>query len=183
MFLDVVVDLHGSDFVEARSDFVCACVVGSIEGFKIDRKKMLLIENGEVKIVESWGIIGGREPKSILEIEDGIIVWREKQELGAFIVETHRARRIVGEDGGNSEYGMTGGEVHMIAGPVLEVRRPVDKSVARELMGPALHIHRQAGLPNLRGWLFIVAVGHTVAGAAMEVRIGWTSKGVREDEM
>ncbi len=38
-------------------------------------------------------------------------------------------------------------------------------------MDPALHIHRQAGLPNLRGWLFIVAIGHPVANSAMEMRI------------
>ena len=69
-------------------------MVWAIEQFEIDligRKKVLLVENGEVKIVESRVVIGGRKPKSILEIVDGIIVWCEKQKLRAFVVEAQRA--------------------------------------------------------------------------------------------
>ena len=59
----------------------------------------------------------------------------------------------------------------MIARSKLEVRRPVYESVARDWMGPALHIHRQAGFPDLPKRLFVVAIGDPGAGAAMEVRI------------
>ena len=45
------------------------------------------------------------------------------------------------------------------------------KSVARDLIGPALHIHRQAGFPDLQRRLFIVVIGNPGAGAAMEVRV------------
>ena len=59
----------------------------------------------------------------------------------------------------------------MIARSKLEVRRPVYESVARDWMGPALHIHRQAGFPDLPRRLLVVAIGDPAAGAAMEVRI------------
>ncbi len=91
MFLDAVVDFHGSDLVKPGSEVVCISVVTAWEGFKIGCQKMLLVENGEIKIVESRGIIGSREPKGILEIIDGVIMRREKKELGAFVVETDRA--------------------------------------------------------------------------------------------
>ena len=97
---------HRSVF-EARRNVACACVVWTIEQFEvgfIGRQKVLFVEDGEVKVVARWRVIGGREPKGVLEIVNGIIVWCEEQKLRAFIVEADRTCREVGEDGGNSEH-------------------------------------------------------------------------------
>ena len=59
----------------------------------------------------------------------------------------------------------------MVAWARLKVRRPVDKSVARDWMGSALHIYRQAGVPYLPRRFFIVAVGNPGARGAVEVRV------------
>ena len=47
----------------------------------------------------------------------------------------------------------------------------MNKSVARDWMGSALHIDRQAGVPDLSRWFFIVAVGNSSAIGSVEVRV------------
>ena len=59
----------------------------------------------------------------------------------------------------------------MVAWARLKVRRPVNKSVARDRMCSALHIDRQAGVPDLSRRFFIVAVGNTRAIGPVEVRV------------
>ena len=60
-------------------------------------------------------------------------------------------------------------------------------------MGSALHIDRQAGVPELSRWFFIVAVGNSSAIGTVEVRVvhsdlseicvRWTAKRVWKNEM
>ena len=83
----------------------------------------------------------------------------KEQKLGAFIVEADRTCREIGEDGGNGEHRISRGLIHVVAWARLKVRRPVNKSVARDWMGTALHINRQAGVPYLPRRFFIVAIG------------------------
>ena len=59
----------------------------------------------------------------------------------------------------------------MVAWARLKVRQPVNKSVARDWMGSALHIDRQAGVPDLPRRFFIVAVGNSSAIGSVEVRV------------
>ena len=69
----------------------------------------------------------------------------------------------------------------------------MNKSVARDWMGSALHIDRQAGVPDLSRWFFIVAVGNSSAIGSVEVRVvhsnlseicvRGTAKRVWKDEM
>ena len=172
--MDVPINFHGSDFVEARRDGPCAGVVRAIKEFeigRIGRKKVLFVENGEVEVVERGRVIGGWEPKGVLKIINSIIVRCKEQKLGAFIVEADRTCREIGEDGGNGEHRISRGLIHVVAWSRLKVRRPVDKSVSRDWMGSALHIHWQAGVPYLPRGFFIVAVGDPGAGGAVEVRV------------
>ena len=47
----------------------------------------------------------------------------------------------------------------------------MNKPVARDWVGSALHIYRQAGVPELSRWFFIVAVGNSSAiGSVAPVR-------------
>ena len=109
----------------------------------------MFVENGEVEVVERGRVIGGWEPKGVLKLINSIVVRCKEQKLRAFIVEADRTCREIGEDGGNSEHRIPRGEIHVVAWSRLKVRRPVYKSVARDWMGPALHIHGQAGVPDL----------------------------------
>ena len=47
----------------------------------------------------------------------------------------------------------------------------MNKSVARDWMGSALHIDRQAGVSDLSRRFFIVAVGNSSAIGSVEVRV------------
>ena len=54
VLLDVPVDFHGSDFVEARRDFTSAGVIRTVKQFEVFRvgcKEVLFIENGEVEVI------------------------------------------------------------------------------------------------------------------------------------
>ena len=69
----------------------------------------------------------------------------------------------------------------------------MNKPVARDWVGSALHIYRQAGVPELSRWFFIVAVGNSSAIGSVEVGvvhsylskicIRWTAKRVGKNEM
>ena len=69
----------------------------------------------------------------------------------------------------------------------------MNKSVARDWVGSALHIYRQAGVPELSRWFFIVAVGNSSAIGSVEVGVvhsdlskicvRWTAKRVWKNEM
>ena len=47
----------------------------------------------------------------------------------------------------------------------------MNKSVAGDWMGSALHIDRQAGVSDLSRWFFIVAVGNSSSIGSVKVRV------------
>ena len=47
----------------------------------------------------------------------------------------------------------------------------MNKPVARDWVDSALHIYRQAGVPELSRWFFIVAVGNSSAIGSVEVGV------------
>ncbi len=105
-----------------------------------------------------WASQERLKAKSVLKIRHGVIVRGKEQQLGALIVNAHRAGSVEGDNGRNSEGRFTSVKVHVVTGPRFESRRPVDQAISCKVVCVALYISMEPRGLKRRGGIFIVAI-------------------------
>ena len=133
---------------------VCAC-----KFLESIRENLLTVDHHEVEFVQRGREVVRREPESVNEVVDRIVMRCEDEQLGAFLVAANLSSHVVRQSSSHSD-DITDVLWRKFVAPSDQAGRPVEKAIPRTVVGYILDVHRAFGLQLFRERVFIMTKGH-----------------------